>query len=193
MRSWLGGLFAAGGVLAVAAAWWGTWEGRSGGRMAVAELLGRPVTLCLTAVALFLAAVAVLGRSGGRWPVTLLWVGMLGALACAPALFHGGSGRTVAHHEAAPGGADRALRVLRQGDFGMEAESQGWFVELEDGSGWSARRWQVYGQIGKWAGEGVFKAAGWDGPDRIVITTDTGVLVYDVSGGAPALLSGTPA
>ncbi|MFF0297892.1 hypothetical protein ACFYST_30990 [Kitasatospora sp. NPDC004614] len=193
MRSWLGGLFAAGGVLAVAAAWWGTWEGRSGGRMAVAELLGRPVTLCLTAVALFLAAVAVLGRSGGRWPVTLLWVGMLGALACAPALFHGGPDHRVTKREAAPDGADRALRVLRLGELGMEAESQGWFVQVENGSGWSARRWTVFSEVGKWQGEGVLEAASWDGPDRIVVTTDADVRVYDISGGAPVLLSTTPA
>ncbi|MFD8482750.1 hypothetical protein [Kitasatospora sp. NPDC059673] len=192
MRGWLGGLFAAGGVLAVAAAWWGMWEGRSGGRMAVADLLDRPVVLGLTALALFLAASAVLRRSG-RWAVALVGIGMLAVPACAPALFHGGRDRTVAHREAAPGGADRVLRVLHQGGFGMEAESQGWYVELEDGSGWSARRWLVYGQDGKWAGEGLFAAAGWDGPDRIVVTTDTGTRVYDVSGGAPVLLSATPA
>ncbi|MGW4381643.1 hypothetical protein [Kitasatospora sp. NPDC004531] len=195
MRRWLGGLFAAGGVLAAAAAWWGVWEGRSGGRTAVADLLGRPVTLCLAAAALFLAASAALRRSGSDragWPVTLVRVGMLGVLACAPALFHGGPDRTVAHREAAPGGAERVLRVLHQG-IGLETESQGWSVEVEDGSGWSARRWQVYAQAGKWPGDGLFTAATWDGPDRIVVTTDADVQVYDVSGGAPVLLSTTPA
>ncbi|MFD7643333.1 hypothetical protein ACFV4P_22075 [Kitasatospora sp. NPDC059795] len=189
MRVWSGRCLAAVGGLAVAAALWGVRERREGGRSAVADAFSHPSLLCLAAAGLFLVAV---GLVRGRGSVPVLFVGTIAALVLAAGLA-GGPDHRVTKREAAPDGADRALRVLRKGELGMEAESQGWFVQVENGSGWSARRWTVFSEVGKWEGEGVLTSATWDGPDRIVVTTDADVQVYDVSGGAPVLLSTTPA
>ncbi|GLW54053.1 hypothetical protein [Kitasatospora phosalacinea] len=89
---------------------------------------------------------------------------------------------------AAPGGADRVLTVIRHGTTTTETESQVWEVQVENGSGWSGRRWTLLTAVGRFPGGGAFTGAHWSGPDRVTVSTDLATEVYDFSGGTPVLL-----
>ncbi|GAA4872765.1 hypothetical protein [Kitasatospora terrestris] len=153
----------------------GWWHSRPGGRVLVAQTLDRP--LVLLPVALLLAAVAccfVEDRGNRAVGLFLTWVagavlvlGAWGASAFAEP--------TTVTREAAPGGADRTLVVVHHGSPGAEAEAQSWEIQVESGSGWSARRWTVLELPGRSPGGGLSATARWTGPERFTVTTDRGV------------------
>jgi len=60
---------------------------------------------------------------------------------------------------------------------------------VENGSGWSGRRWTLLTAVGRFPGDGAFTEAHWNGPDRVTVSTDLGSRTYDLSGGTPVLLS----
>ncbi|MFJ5921903.1 hypothetical protein ACIQF6_04740 [Kitasatospora sp. NPDC092948] len=197
VRSTAGWLCAGTAALTAGAAGWGEHETRSGGRMALADTLGRAhLGLYLAAVILALVAGILLGSTHTR---TLSTIG-LGSVVALSGLFFLlvfvasdiAPFPPKVERSAAPGGADRTMVVVFHFGTG-EAETQTWEVQVEDGSGWSGRRWTVFTAAGKWPGEGLFKSASWTGPDRITVTTDIDSRIFDLSGDRPVLVSTDPA
>ncbi|MFB7948969.1 hypothetical protein ACFC6L_29100 [Kitasatospora phosalacinea] len=180
-------------LLAEAALAWGDHETRSGGRAVVADTLGRADWLGGVVLLGALAAGLLLGnrlvRKLAKAGLVLLTAGsvLLGALVLVLI-----GAESVDHPErktrtAAPGGADRVLTVIRHRTNTTETEMQVWDVQVEDGSGWSGRRWTLLTVHGKFEGEGAFTEAHWNGPDRVTVSTDLESRTYDFSGGAPVL------
>ncbi|MFF4341535.1 hypothetical protein ACFY00_16565 [Kitasatospora sp. NPDC001540] len=179
-------------VLAEAAALWGRHETRSGGRTVLADTLGRVGWLGVLALPAVLLTCLLLGNRQGR---QLAKAGL--ALCAAVAVCLGAVVLLMSEapvdspvertRTAAPGGADRVLTVIHRGASTDETESQVWEVQVENGSGWSRRRWTLLTVAGASEGGGAFTGAHWDGPDRVTVSTDLGSRTYDFSGGTPVL------
>ncbi|MFE2722288.1 hypothetical protein [Kitasatospora sp. NPDC059327] len=159
---------ALGGATAlVGAALVGRFHRRSGGLLVVREWFDQPLLFATSALPLLIVALVF-----SRWPT---WV--RGGLGCAVVVLGVGTvpfwilssdGPRTTRIEAAPGRSDRVL-VVRQDTAGFGPDPVSW-VYVDDGSGLTARRWQV-AYVGEHDGLG---EVGWDGPDRLRLVTGDG-------------------
>ncbi|MFJ9455824.1 hypothetical protein ACIRST_12165 [Kitasatospora sp. NPDC101447] len=181
-RTRIGGVLAGSALLPLLACAVGRWESRSGGRMAVADALNRPVLLLGAAAALLVAAVCVRRRWDFVGRATAV-VGSLGLLCALGVLVLRTMGQEPAEQTrlGSPGRADRVLVVIHHGLRGAETESLSWQIRLETGTGWSARSWHLLAMREQFPGEGAFESAAWTAPDQITVTTDTGSRVFTVA------------
>ncbi|MGA5821064.1 hypothetical protein ACPC54_24735 [Kitasatospora sp. NPDC094028] len=178
-RRVLARLLAAAGVAAVLLYTEGQWESRSGGRMAVADLLNQPELLLGSALAALIAA-AWLGdrRTAVRQAtraitVTAGVVFLLGVLTA-----HKVSAAETRSREAAPAVPERTLVVVHREFPAGPGGGERWQVLLEAGQGWSARRWSL-AEIGG-PDDSRLVTASWTDRDQITVVTDSYRRVFNL-------------
>ncbi|MFF4382375.1 hypothetical protein [Kitasatospora sp. NPDC001547] len=164
---------AAAALLAYAA---GRHASRSGGLVVVERWLNHSVLLVGSAVLLIVVSLVI--ELEFR-----TWLSQVGCAVGLVALIFGGvpiaflaivlSRDGWTERTAAPGHPDRVLTVT---DIAFSIDPV-YRVELVSGTGWSARHWSM----GIWDTERTdFVRVDWSGPDRITITRDAKVTVFDV-------------
>ncbi|MFG2915399.1 hypothetical protein ACGF0D_21255 [Kitasatospora sp. NPDC048298] len=169
-----------GGLAAVLLYTEGQWESRSGGRMAVADLLNRPGLLLGGALAALIAAawlsdLRTAVRTATRAvTVTAGVVFLLGVLAV-----HKVSAAETRSREDAPAGAENALVVVHRSYATGPEEDEHWQVLLESGEGWSARRWSL-ADVGRGRGDARLVEASWTGRSQITVVTDSYRRVFNL-------------
>ncbi|MFD5465298.1 hypothetical protein ACFWIQ_21080 [Kitasatospora sp. NPDC127059] len=162
---------------------------RSGGLVLLEHWLNRPVLLIGAAVVLVVVSLVIQLEFRSRFSqIGCAAVLAPFVLAAVPILFlsfvfsgHGGrEDRFVS-----PNRPDRVLTVTNVA-FSIDPVYR---VELETGTGWSARHWSM----GTWnTSGGDFVRVDWSGPDQITVTGRTSLTVFDVlpdgSPGEPRVL-----
>ncbi|MFJ9697636.1 hypothetical protein [Kitasatospora sp. NPDC101183] len=173
-------LLAAAGLAAVLLYTEGQWESRSGGRMLVADLLNRPGLMLGSALAALIAA-AWLGdrrtalRTATRAvTVTAGVVFVLGALAV-----HKVSAAETRSREDAPASQQRTLVVVHRSYPDGPHAGEHWQVLLEEGQGWSARRWSL-ADVGGGPDDARLVTARWSGREQITVITDSYQRVFNL-------------
>ncbi|MFC9330872.1 hypothetical protein [Kitasatospora sp. NPDC057015] len=156
----------------------------SGGLVAVEDWLDHPVLLLGSAVVLTVIS-GVMDFEFRTW-----WSQVGGAAALVALVFFGlpflfgallsGGDAPVIDQKAGPEHTDRVLTVTNTA-FSIDPI---YHLELVTGGGWSARHWD----LGTWGdGHRDFLSAEWSGPDRITVTGEDEVTVFDLgSGGRPS-------
>ncbi|MFJ4189776.1 hypothetical protein [Kitasatospora sp. NPDC089509] len=167
-----------GTALAVFLAYLPGWHAsRSGGLVVVEHWLNRPVLLIGAAVVLLVASLVVglefrtrfaqIGCAAVLAPLVVAGIAILGL----SLLFSANGGRE--DRFVSPNRTDRVLTVTNVA-FSVDPVYQ---VELETGSGWSARHWSM----GTWdTSGGDFVRIDWSGPDEITVTGREKFTVFDV-------------
>ncbi|GAB7188168.1 hypothetical protein ATKI12_7999 [Kitasatospora sp. Ki12] len=190
LRGRIGGVLAGSALLPLLVCAVGRRASRSGGRMAVADALDRPVPLIAVTAVLLLAAALVrrrwdlVGRTAAGVGGIVL-VGALGLLALHTAFVE----PSTQTRTSSPARADQVLVVVHLGGPGAETEAQERRITVESGSGLSGRRWHLLDLPERFPGEGAFVSAGWTDAGHIRIATDTGFRVFgiDPDTGEPTL------
>ncbi|MFI9361704.1 hypothetical protein ACIG5E_11670 [Kitasatospora sp. NPDC053057] len=150
---------------------------RSGGLVVVEHWLNRPRLLIGAAVVLIVVSLVVelefrtrfsqIGCAVLLVPLAVAGVPVLGL----SLVFSGHGGRE--DRFVSPNRPDRVLTVTNVA-FSIDPIYQ---VELEAGSGWSARHWSM----GTWSTRGGdFVRIDWSGPDQITVTGRNNLTVFDV-------------
>ncbi|MFH9351449.1 hypothetical protein [Kitasatospora sp. NPDC017646] len=150
---------------------------RSGGLVVVEHWLNRPRLLIGAAVVLIVVSLVVELEFRSRFsqigcavllaPLVIAGVPVLEL----SLVFSGHGGRE--DRFVSPNRPDRVLTVTNIA-FSIDPIYQ---VELETGSGWSARHWS----LGTWNTRGGdFVRIDWSGPDRVTVTGRTSLTVFDV-------------